>query len=719
MTVPYEDNRGRKWKFCSHCKCRATERVGIYQLSHFDNDHRGPDPGPPAVAPGSAPAPRSADPAPAVAPQSNLTQVLDPHPLPPGPPAFSGTMYDLDDFAALDDDPDAIEFQGMWCAAVFSTDAPDVSIVTLPVERENGFVPTDKIDDDNDTWFDCDEDDAAEIGDDNDTWFDCSEDDAAGDCFFDVDDAGMNDLDHSPHSFPATFYPDWVYAPVRWLLFRLITLPLFWVTGLLWDTLFYFVSSPIMRSHHLPRRCRRHSRRSPFLRGYPVSWLILSNAVVIASMAYSGHVPRIQFPTPSHVGMHLNIQMRASIERVRRLDHLVDLSAANFLRFNQYKFCVFTELIPHTSFYQAWTTNEISEAINQEVFFDCYSHLPQEHGDYFFDAEQDDQTQPLSPDWFDLGSLDSPAMQVDCRYPINQRHSIEAISDAAQACVTQTSTTEDIFSFGTVRHPVIFDSGASLGITFDKNDFDGPLSKPEGDLRLGGMASGLLIEGIGSVTYTFRNGNGTEVQIRSNCYYVPGAQVRLISPQRLFNSARGVGGQFVGTEHEFKLIFDNGTELTVEYDERNHLPIGYARVGMEHPVPDVNPQANVLLLDEANQNLTHGQKLLLQWHYRFGHLNLRRIQALLRVFPFTAAKYASASKCDIASMKCSICQYAKAHRRSTHSTTSKLNADRDGSLKATNLSPGNRVSVDHFESRLLGRTYDSYGKPSSNQYKGG
>ena len=40
-------------------------------------------------------------------------------------------------------------------------------------------------------------------------------------------------------------------------------------------------------------------------------------------------------------------------------------------------------------------------------------------------------------------------------------------------------------------------------------------------------------------------------------------------------------------------------------------------------------------------------------------------------------------------------------------------------MKSEHSSPGARVSVDHFESRLLGRTRDSFGKESSNQYKGG
>ena len=147
------------------------------------------------------------------------------------------------------------------------------------------------------------------------------------------------------------------------------------------------------------------------------------------------------------------------------------------------------------------------------------------------------------------------------------------------------------------------------------------------------MAQGLQIAGIGPVTWTFRNGNEEEVQIRSNCYYVPNAKVRLLSPQRLFNHERGVGGKFEGNESTFSLIFDNGgPTLTVEYDESNHLPIGYASVGC-NPSPPVNPQANLLLLSEANQNLTAGQKILLQWHARFGHLNLRRVQAILRGVP--------------------------------------------------------------------------------------
>lgn len=61
-------------------------------------------------------------------------------------------------------------------------------------------------------------------------------------------------------------------------------------------------------------------------------------------------------------------------------------------------------------------------------------------------------------------------------------------------------TYRDLMNFGAIRHAMIFDKGASLGITHCKEDFDGPLTLPEGDLRLGGMAQGMRIEGMGPVT---------------------------------------------------------------------------------------------------------------------------------------------------------------------------------------------------------------------------
>jgi hypothetical protein len=109
--------------------------------------------------------------------------------------------------------------------------------------------------------------------------------------------------------------------------------------------------------------------------------------------------------------------------------------------------------------------------------------------------------------------------------------------------------------------------------------------------------------------------------------------------------------------------------------------------------------------------------LALEWHYRFGHLNFHSLQYVLRNVPFVAASFGPATKCD--PPKCAVCEFAKGKRRPKHAETQVKNPERNGALKATFLRPGSRVSVDHFESRLRGRTFDSFGKTTSNQYVGG
>jgi hypothetical protein len=104
---------------------------------------------------------------------------------------------------------------------------------------------------------------------------------------------------------------------------------------------------------------------------------------------------------------------------------------------------------------------------------------------------------------------------------------------------------------------VIFDSGCSLAISPNREnfigdlcwgDFIGDLRRPIQDLRLGGMANGMLIEGIGVVEWSFESSSGATVTIKTECYYVPASKVRLISPQRLFNSSQGISGEFICRE---------------------------------------------------------------------------------------------------------------------------------------------------------------------------
>ena len=105
------------------------------------------------------------------------------------------------------------------------------------------------------------------------------------------------------------------------------------------------------------------------------------------------------------------------------------------------------------------------------------------------------------------------------------------------------------------RHSVIFDTGASLAITPDRRaDFDGSLTLPKGDLRLGGMANGLKIEWMGLVTWTYSNGTEDDVVVRGLAYYVSKAKARLLSHQRLFHASTGIQGRgYEGDSQSFRL----------------------------------------------------------------------------------------------------------------------------------------------------------------------
>ena len=223
---------------------------------------------------------------------------------------------------------------------------------------------------------------------------------------------------------------------------------------------------------------------------------------------------------------------------------------------------------------------------------------------------------------------------------------------------------------------VIFDSGASLAISPCKEDFVGPIQRLPQERRLGGMAAGMLIEGIGTVRWTFK-ADGKYLVVNTRCYYVPDSQARLISPQRLFNKQQGITGKFTVTEDNAALEFDEFPPLTIAFDMNSHLPTGLAKNQSQMGSPI---QANLAILSEENQNLTPSQKLLLEWHFRFGHKSMQSIQRYFRNAPFVGDRFKAAGKCICP--KCATCEFSKGHRQSTKGNTAIINKDTDGSLRS-------------------------------------
>ena len=93
------------------------------------------------------------------------------------------------------------------------------------------------------------------------------------------------------------------------------------------------------------------------------------------------------------------------------------------------------------------------------------------------------------------------------------------------------------------------------------------------------------------------------------------------------------------------------------------------------------------------------------------------VQQILQLEGFAANKFASATKCTPPT--CAICEMAKGHRQSTRGQIYTPYPIKTGSLKVNDLRPGTTISVDHFESRVKGCTFDSFGKPTLDQFIGG
>ena len=73
---------------------------------------------------------------------------------------------------------------------------------------------------------------------------------------------------------------------------------------------------------------------------------------------------------------------------------------------------------------------------------------------------------------------------------------------------------------------VLLNSGTSCAVSNNELDFE--YIQPIQDLELKGIVSGLKVEGIGHVIWTFLDEFGNNTPIRLTCLYVPGAPARLL-----------------------------------------------------------------------------------------------------------------------------------------------------------------------------------------------
>jgi len=231
--------------------------------------------------------------------------------------------------------------------------------------------------------------------------------------------------------------------------------------------------------------------------------------------------------------------------------------------------------------------------------------------------------------------------------------------------------------------------------------------------------------GIGTVQWTIIDDSGDKIPLTIyNCYHIPDIKIRLLSPQMFLRQfPRKSKGHFLGNDEYLCLSWGSRTK-TVHYKLRNNLPIMYTAPSckdlkcylLERPrretpelvIPEPPPKlqkvsegddiATRVIYSDA---LTGSQRLLLHWHRRMCHLDMRKIQDMARQGHLPRAL----ANCDIPI--CPFCQYGKAHKRAAEKGRI---VDKD---KITQ--PGDLISMDQAISSLPGRHLTPSGNASSSK----
>jgi hypothetical protein len=167
---------------------------------------------------------------------------------------------------------------------------------------------------------------------------------------------------------------------------------------------------------------------------------------------------------------------------------------------------------------------------------------------------------------------------------------------------------------------------------------------------------------------------------------MPTTKVRLLSMELLLSTHGGTSIQLTDTIH---ITLGNGTDLTATYCPWSNLPYLLHNDNLANNTPflpaafnytTTNPTAYFALMDCMNTNITTAQKDVLGWHQHLSHTSISWIQTLMHTKkeprcmtaktpvtshskPFLPSKYPQSPTCDMTSLKCQACLFAKAHRQ--------------------------------------------------------
>ena len=280
--------------------------------------------------------------------------------------------------------------------------------------------------------------------------------------------------------------------------------------------------------------------------------------------------------------------------------------------------------------------------------------------------------------------------------------------------------------------PLIVDTGASCCISPNRADF---IHYTASKAQVRDLSGTNKVAGEGIIRWVVKDHFHRDHVIEMKGYHMPNASVRLLSPQSLFDA---VGGHGVQNREKYSLHLPGDIQLDAPYGRAN-LPVLPLVDSDYHPTclwakcfafsADDKSIWSDNILAAANQNLSLAQKELLLWHQRLSHAGLSAVQNLcrqrrsknvesvgelidLRDGPCLPCAFDVPSTC-CAGLKCAACLNAKANRRAASVRPLYTAPTQDMVLKTNHVHPGDCVSLDHYQSPVLGRRIHVSGHSST------
>jgi len=345
-----------------------------------------------------------------------------------------------------------------------------------------------------------------------------------------------------------------------------------------------------------------------------------------------------------------------------------------------------------------------------------------------------------------------------------QEHGDKAQRTVDRANILASGIGEALSSTTFWNCPLVWDTGASFGLTPFRGDF---IDYVECKIEVKDISKTNIVIGIGTTLHKF-NVNGEPIWLPCLSYHLPSAEVRLFSPQTyhtLYGGHSVVKGDcvemFVG-EHQLVVPIDReGANVpTVSNSAVSRKEIANIGPHIRSALPHTERKIDFFgswssrnfdawnvktVCDEFdhyagfcgpcvasadNVNLTAAQKELLLWHWKLG-VSMRRVQELMRpqryeepsgargvLDPVIIPRIPTASSCPIP--VCESSELARAKQRNPKVVKSRAIAERQGCISADKYLPGDFVSIDQYVVRTPGRLPNGYGRERDcNKFHGG